>query len=650
MRAVCEACAKPQPPHWRAGELCVHCGQAVRRDVRCFWCAKWTPQAKYCRSCGAECVAETAYGAARMLKDAGTDRFTVPKLLRELDPEQIENFTRIYQRQAVVVARHVDDLRQLEIFLRHQGWSARLEDELVPQLPWKDEDAARFATAPAPAPAQVGDLATAKAIATLSPLPLTRALAAIVRLRLDDWEAWKEVAAALGAQDAELRDEAALALTGWRVRTAVEWRADTRTLLEILGRSPFTAAAAVRIAVLAREPVELPADVDAPGDAETAFAAALVRGDRDRLRSALAGGDDLARIAAGRRLAQLGEGESLADALERGPDEVRLELLDALAREKRPAPGLTPVLLRLVERHGAEKLKERSPGHRLRELAARVLCRACPPGAAVRIARAAQGDRAIIQSLLQTAALPPDELMELGAYLVENGGFVMSQYGMSTVVENGSMPDRFVPTVFARADEKTRCELCRFAEAQLVQRGDEALHRFLMQVFYGDQPVKVRHDAWWGLHRWYLRGEPRGDGPLKLERKAIERFFGSVAEFLPRLTMLLRDHATLKEVGVYDHFAHLLGYPDPGVGPDLVAHESAAHDLVQALLAVLNEKDYHPFLRGGAARLLGVIGGHPSWRDATVAELRRFAGDAGFDLAQAAKRAVSAITGEPPPP
>src|SRR5882672_232260 len=126
MRSVCEKCAAPQPPDWNAGDLCVSCGAAVRRDVRCFWCAKWTPFAKFCRSCGAETVEEIHYGAARMLKDAGTDRFTVPRMLREMDPDQRENFTRIYQRHAVAVARHVDEIRFLERFLFHKVFSGAL--------------------------------------------------------------------------------------------------------------------------------------------------------------------------------------------------------------------------------------------------------------------------------------------------------------------------------------------------------------------------------------------------------------------------------------------------------------------------------------------------------------------------------------------
>ena len=76
---------------------------------------------KYCRRCGAAVVADSLYGAARMLREAGTDRFTVPKMLAELDPEQIDNFTSIYQRHAAVMHRHVDHVRFLENFLEQRS-------------------------------------------------------------------------------------------------------------------------------------------------------------------------------------------------------------------------------------------------------------------------------------------------------------------------------------------------------------------------------------------------------------------------------------------------------------------------------------------------------------------------------------------------
>src|SRR5579871_973837 len=122
-RAICEVCSHPQPLDWKPGDLCTECGQAVRREVRCFWCAKWTPAGKFCRRCGAAVLEESLYGAARMLRDAGADRFRIPQLIGELDPDQLENFTRIYQRHAAVLERHLDHLRFLEGFLHQKIWS-----------------------------------------------------------------------------------------------------------------------------------------------------------------------------------------------------------------------------------------------------------------------------------------------------------------------------------------------------------------------------------------------------------------------------------------------------------------------------------------------------------------------------------------------
>src|SRR5947209_6222914 len=140
MRAICEACARPQPGDWKAGDLCIHCGKAVRREARCFWCTKWTPSSgKYCRTCGAAVVDGRLFGAARMLKDAGVDRFGVPKMLTELEADQIDNYLQIYQRHAAVMNRHVGHIGFLQTFLREKTWSDVLEEELIGQLPWPEE-------------------------------------------------------------------------------------------------------------------------------------------------------------------------------------------------------------------------------------------------------------------------------------------------------------------------------------------------------------------------------------------------------------------------------------------------------------------------------------------------------------------------------
>ncbi|HEX3135010.1 MAG TPA: zinc ribbon domain-containing protein, partial [Planctomycetota bacterium] len=534
MRAICEACTQPQPPGWQSGDLCAHCGQAVRREVRCFWCAKWTPLAKFCRSCGAECVEDRLYGAARMIKDAGTDRFTVPKLLRELDPDQLENFTRIYQRQAALVAGHVDQLQYLELAFFHKHWSAELEDQLIPQLPWNDQALAPFAL-----PRWVGknDLASVVALQQTSPIPVIRELAPLARLLMHDWSAWRDAGAALHSADASVRAEAALVLGSWQVRTACGASSDERAIIDELRRSPFTAAAAVRLAAMSRTPIELCEEVRTSTDPDIAFTVALITPERDRLIAAL-GQDELHQLAAGRVLARHGDTASLDHVLRTGSAGVKADLMAALAAAKIPAPALNSTLIELVEHTDDERLRER---------AARVVCYAIPPGGAMRLARAAKGDRSIFQSLLQIANLSADELTDVLAFQIDERLFRMSQYGITEIATKGRLPDNFVPRHFARADHEGHKELCRLAEEQLKARGDEELHRFLYHIVYGDHPGDLRATAWCGLYRWYRQSDPRGEGPLKLEPTAVARFFGSTATFIPFLTAVLSDHATLKE-------------------------------------------------------------------------------------------------------
>ena len=630
MRAVCEACGRPQPPDWRAGDLCARCGAPVRAEVRCFWCARWTPAARFCRSCGAELVPAPLYGAARMLKDAGTDRFTVPKMLKELDPEQVENFSRIYGRHAAAVARHVDELRFLERFLFRKDFSAALEDELTAQLPWPEATLARF-SGPAPAPGP--ELAVARAIEASTPLETTRALAALARLRLDDWEALEAARAAFGSPDPALRAEAALALTGWRVRAAVGRLDEDDRLLEALAGSPFRLEAAVRRALLgASEPDQLREALGA-ADRETAFAAALVLGDAERLEAALAG-DEIEQTAAGRKLVALGGLRAVEGLVRRGAPGVQLALVAELAGREAPAPELTDALLEVMERAADD---------RLREYAARALCRGLSPEWAMRIARAARGQAAIFELLLsEAAALPPEAAAEVAGFMVAEGRFRMSQYGLPEAGERGAIPDAFVPAQFEAADAETRHELLGLAEKQLEARGDEALHRFVMNVVFGPYPGPTRAAAWWVLSRWYGRIRYGSYGPMAIRADAVERFFGSAGAFLPKLTAVLRDRATLKEVGLFEFLARIFKEADPSFAAALAAEEAAGRELVAALLEALRG-DFWLYLRTDMADFLGKIGAHPAWRDQVVAGLERLSHDQCFDLSSACERALKRI-------
>jgi len=635
MRALCEGCGKPQPPDWKAGDLCSHCGKSVRHDVRCYWCAKWTPAAKFCRSCGAAVVEEKFYGAARMLKDAGTDRFTVPKQLQEFDPDQIENFSRIYQRHAVAVARHVDELRFLERFLHNRTFSAELEDQLVPQLPWPEETLARM-SAPTPPPGD--DPAVVRAIQQTTPFPTTKALALLVRLAKQDGDVYREATSVFSTSDPLLKDEAVLALTGWRVvHTWGRPRNLEREMIEALERSPCTLEAGVRLGLLGKGNSDVLHEALSSPDPDTAFCAALVLGEVDRLQAALKG-DDLQKTVAGNKLISLGVIRPVIQEIPRSTEEIQQQLVDSLLRRKEPVPEASEALLEIVE-----KTEDRT----LRERAVRLLCRRLHPAWVLRIARKAGKERSIYQDLLQASDLQPESAVELGDFLIAEGLFGMHQYGLSHVAEKGVMPRTFVPSRFGSADAAVQKELLHFAEAQIKKELDESLHRFLMNVAFGPHSHEVRAAAWWALHRTYRSGgEYRGEGPLRLTAEQLVRFFGSVAAFVPRLAAVLRSRDTLKEVGYYEMIATVLKTADAGTIAEMQADANGCNDLVDALLEALGG-DYWPNTLEAMVLLASQLGGDPRWRDRVLARLRNLGKKGSYHYDKAVRRLELARHGIP---
>ncbi|HZE97877.1 MAG TPA: zinc ribbon domain-containing protein [Planctomycetota bacterium] len=625
MRALCEGCGKPQPPDWKAGDLCSFCGKSVRHDVRCYWCAKWVPAAKFCRSCGATVVEERLYGAARMLKDAGTDRFTIPKQLKEFDPDQIENFARIYQRHAVAVARHVDELRLLERFTHNKAWSSALEEQLVPQLPWPEDMLARM-SAPTLPPSD--DLAAIRAIQETTPFPTTRAVAILVRLSKRDGDVYKEACSVFYTDEPGLKDEAALGLTDWRIATT--WgrpRNLDRELADVLLQSPHRLEAAVRLGFMGRGNADLLKEALSAPDPETAFCAALVLGDVDRLQAALKG-DDHQKSVAGSKLISLGVIKPVIQEIPKSTEQIQQELVESLLRRKEAAPDAAESLLDIVEKTADDTLRER---------ASRLLCRDLKPAWVLRIARAAKKDRHIFQNLLQAPGLTSDAAVELADFLLAEGRFTMNQYGMDKLAEGDAMPASYVPTRFARATGESPVEMLHFAEKQLEARKDEGLHRFVMQTVFGPHSPQVRAAAWWALHRWYRSlGEHRGEGPFTLQKETIERFFGSVGSFAPRLAAVLRDRDSMKEVGLYEFLANLLKTAD-AVTIAAIQAEGAADDLLKALLEAAHG-DYWPYTMESIITLASQIGAHPRLLDPTLKELRSLGKKGNYHYDKAVRR------------
>ncbi|MEP6534777.1 MAG: zinc ribbon domain-containing protein [Bryobacteraceae bacterium] len=635
MRAVCEVCDQPQPIDWKAGDLCIHCGQAVRHDVRCFWCAKWTPAGKFCRRCGAAVVDERQYGAARMLKDAGSDRFTIPKMLLELDPEQIDNFTQIYQRHAAVMQRHVDHLRFLETFLYQRHWSEDLQEQLVSQLPWPEE---RLDALSKPATAILAGgtmnrdekLAAATAIQTASPFDTTRSLATVARFLLDDWQVHRETRGlALGASEA-VRADAALAVTSWRALYGPCEFEDRWPLIEELRRSPLADAAAVRRFMLGDDTAIVPA---AAIDADVVFGAALITGDVDRLTAATQSDDSLQRFAAASKLAKIGALGPVREVLLRASTEDQLRLLREIESRKKPVPPLRDVLLEIAETTADE---------RVRKSACCALCYGCPAEEGLRVARAARGERTVYQAILQRADLPPDRLEQFGVFLVESGAFSAGQWGMDAIAKEGRMPAGFVSKYWTEADDSTRVEFCKFAEMQLAEYADEGLHRFLVSVVFGLESVEVVLAAWTCLFRWYGRSDHSGMGPLLIQAEALSRFFGSTGGFVCTLNRFLRraDLVDIVNGSNRDRLAKFLRYWEANALPGFVAEQPAVGDLVDAVAAMMAKSEFDFLIRLAGADFLALLGSAPVFRAQIAVVLKGFQGT---DLDLASTNALQRI-------
>lgn len=635
MRAICEACALPQPVDWQARDLCIHCGQAVRPEVRCFWCVKWTPAAgKFCRNCGAGVIEGRLYGAARMLKDAGVDRFGVPKMLVELDRDQIENFIQIYNRHAASMTRHVDHVRFLERFLQRKNWSEALEEELIVQLPWPEERLNAFSLPldPAERPITNGlsrneSVAMARFLSDSSPVYVTRALATLVRLLLEDWTAQKDAKSVIYNQDPLLRGEAALALTNWRMVYGPGIQDDRYLFIGALRDCGFPFQAAVHLALIGNKEDVLPAEALLSDDPEIAFTAALSAGDVDRLAVAERSGDPMKRYAAAYRLARMGRFDGVGEVLRHAEPKHQVDLLWAITSRNTGIPAGAPKQSTVGLRDVLFELLESSDEERVRRDATFAVALSHLPGDTLRIARSARGDSQIYNGLLRNASATSEELVSLCEFLLERGEFRAGQWGMTEIAKEGRLPPDFVPRHWTMASPATREELCQVAENQLEEYGDEDLHRFLVNVAFGDEIFLVQEQAWTCLYRWYGRSDHGRTPPLSIKAKPLRRFFGSVAAFVPILTRFLGDgvpREIVKRSSNRQDLERFLHYSDPDVIPDLKAVPRLVLDLANALHGVLKDRECDLMIRLGSIDVLVILAGVSEVRPAVIEILKGF--------------------------
>jgi hypothetical protein len=561
-----------------------------------------------------------------MLKDAGSDRVSIPRQLAEFDPEQIENFTRIFQEQAVIAAQHVGQVEFLEQYLEQKHWSAALDETLAPQLPWPLERFNSMRAAARLIPAQEDGLAKARSIQAATPFPSTGILAAVARVVLEDWPALEDITLLLDNPDQAVRSEAVLAMSHWRVLYGPGLPPRRDRIVAELRSCPLREAASVRLALLG-EPAPLPLP---SGD----FAFALVTGDVDFLAAAAAQpGDPMRRLAAAKKLISLDRLAPVRFVLEAAEPEQQIELLGLLERRRKPVPDREL-------RDTFFELAGRTQQERVRRYACFILCRGCPPDEVLRIARAAAGDRSVYQALLQTPALPAASLEELGVFLLESKAFRMSQFGLEDAAKKGRMPADFVQRHWHDAENATRVELCKFAEAQLKDYGDEALHSYLAGIAFTPGDVKVQSQAWSGLYRWYDSfGYPRRR-PLAISEASIGTFFGTARQFLIRFTEFFEGREILHENLHRDSIAGLLRYPDASALPLLAQEPREAMDLAEALAGVMRDGAVDFTLRLACADFLAFLGSAAALRSPVMQLLQAFAGT---DLDLQSKNALERI-------
>jgi hypothetical protein len=449
-------------------------------------------------------------------------------------------------------------------------------------------------------------------------------------LRLDDFDAFDEVHSLTNSENEDLRDEAALAMTGWRIHFGL--RDGLRVPEQVkahLRQSPFRTAATLRLG-LAGDTVEVPREAIGSSDPDLAIPAAILMSDVERLRTALSG-DALEQRAASRILIRLGHAGALNSMLRTADDETLQEALDSAVMRRKGVPELRDVLFDLLENHQQPYIRRR---------AGQLLCMSCGQDDGLRIVRAANGETSVIQSLLQNSKLPKDRMEEVCRLLMERGEFSMSTYGFATVAEKGLVGDDFVPRHFADAPDETRCELCRFAEIQLMERHDEKLHCFMNSAAFGNYMAEVRKEAWWSLRRCYLRDDPRGENPAALTIASCQRFFGSPAEFAKRLVPILKDPGTYEHVGPWEDLARILSKASMDA---LVDAGDASWQLADAVVRMMRN-DAAPFtLRTAGPKYLAEMAMHKPWRERVRATLNAFRGT---DLDHACEIALSRIERE----
>lgn len=474
------------------------------------------------------------------MKFYGADMFSIPRMLREMDPARVDTFRAVYGRHQAVAMRHVDELHSLEAELFDQHWSADLEEQLIPQLPWPDE--------------QLNAYAKADASGRNSPFPVTRALADLVALRRGDF-ALLNACTGLVSSDA-LGLEAALQLANWRVAGNTYLESARYAVIDRLRAVPEQPQPAIvrlsRVYLGDRE-ATVPEDAITSADPEIRFFAALLARDERILEEALRSSNPLQQDVAALNLIRIGRAALVRELYVDADPARKKRLLDEINITKKAVPELHDVLF--------ETILQQGPADRLSHAAARAICLGTPSHAtAMRLAELRDWDILHIVALSKLA--DPETYREIGEMLVREDKVNFSRFAWTTLAGAGRMPHDFVERIFDSAPSATaQKELLRFAEKQLDDLPGRpegtSMERVLINAAFGDYDPTVIAEAWAGMHRINYHRDYGSISPFPFKQENIERFW-PMHEFERRLARLQANEEALKGTFVSDELDRFL--------------------------------------------------------------------------------------------
>jgi hypothetical protein len=656
-RITCEQCDASQPIDWRAGDLCGHCGGAVREETRCAWCTQWTPQGKFCRSCGCGLVPLNQYGAARMLKNAGVDQLSLPQRLAELDPEQSANFQRLYQTHLAIILNRTEELRLCETYLVLRGHTDRLEEKLIKRLPL--DEAAQKELQPGPRGPYSNQPERIKEIAEHSPIATTQILASLAWIRYTDFAETQPAAAhfikiaikALKHEDETIRLEAAVALAHWRCATQpisnwVDWNRVAEIGRQHLNepRAKYWAAAAATCVQFADTLADknlvaqigkakaLIEEAKASRDPDLVFTAALRTADVDLITRHLASDSNWRTETAVIALA-MHQATQLAPFIENGPDDLVVKVLRTL---KSPVNDkLLPALLSRISSANEEIVKftfERIK-HQLDKTQVLTLLKTC---------QANHGHALFSLMLPEFLSICPEEIIQTAIKL---DMFEGCREAWKQAVENSDLPESAIQA-FTHGKNAARLKLFTELVDTMLRRKCENVAVFylpLVKLLLEQEELGVVESA---ASTLLFHNKNNEQDAFRFAQKDIISLYPELNDFIVLLHRLLANEEFMRNMWIADWLTELLESYNPAVDDVFAKIRTDLLELFLAALLAALRLDHRKFLRAALAKTIHAEHTGPEFRARLFQELNNILAtpDIDYDIVYHIEKAAERLT------